>query len=48
MVFGNLSTGYWLATVGGGAGTSDFKHWVELGRTTLGSGSTSMGCNRTR
>ena len=34
MVFGNLSTGYWLATVGG-AGSSDFSHWVELGRKTL-------------
>jgi hypothetical protein len=33
LVFGNLSTGYWLgAAAAGGA-----PHWQELGRTTLGS-----------
>jgi len=31
LVFGNLSTGYWL----GGAAAAGL-HWVELGRTTLG------------
>ena len=30
MVFGNLSTGYWLGAAAG-AGL----HWIELGRTTL-------------
>ena len=32
MVFGNLSTGYWL-----GAAAAAGLHWQELGRTTLGS-----------
>ena len=30
MVFGNLSTGYWL-----GAAAAAGLHWIELGRTTL-------------
>ena len=40
MVFGNLSTGYWLGAAAGGS--SDFRHWVELGRTTLGSAGDSL------
>ena len=32
MVFGNLSTGYWL-----GAAAAAGLHWVELGRGTLSS-----------
>ena len=36
MVFGNLSTGYWL-----GAAAAAGLHWVELGRKTLtGTGDT--------
>ncbi len=36
MVFGNVSTGYWL-----GAAAATGLHWVELGRTTL-SGSADL------
>ena len=36
MVFGNLSTGYWLGAASAGL------HWQELGRTTLGSAADSI------
>jgi len=40
MVFGNLSTGYWL-----GAAAAAGLHWVELGRTTLTGTSDTIGVN---